>query len=177
MSIVLKTKHVVLLCFAVLLAIFALGWYLGHAKGDRSNSAVVASLNNKINSYSIMLDDAKKYVTEKEQIITTQKEAIKAGELTREEMRKLNMKNVQEITRLNMRIDTLLHIPSSSGVVYVDTCTNKPKPALLLPFTWSKTDQWLSLKDSCDIKGVNHVSLNMDVPIKLFGAVDKDTRK
>lgn len=173
----IKVKILILVAISVVAALFVSGYILGRKKGDNTSQTTIAVLKDEISRYSITMGDLTLQVAEKEQVILTQREAIRKGNITREEMRKLDMKRVAEITRLNMRIDTLLQISSDTEVVFIDTCSGIPKPALLLPYTWSKKDEWLTLKDSCDIKGVNHVSLSMDVPLSLFGAVDKETKK
>ena len=178
MSFTVKSKYIILVILLVLFGAITLGWYIGSKRSDLANANEINRLSTEIHTYQVMIGDQKTFIAQKEQEIKSQREAIKDGDIKREELRKLNLKQVNEITRLKLRVDTLLQdVHNSGGVITIhDTVYNTNQNAVLLPFVVTKYDEWLSLKDSTDIKGVTTVSLKMDVPIDLWAGIEKKTK-
>lgn len=179
MKLSVKTRNIIIAVAMALTAIFVFGYISGKKRGDRASQAVISSLNNTLSTYSTTLNKTKVTVAQKEQVILTQREALKQDSLTREELRKLNIKQATEITRLKFRVDTLLEdVNNSGGVITIhDTITLKPTNYIKLPFVVTKNDKWLSLKDSTDTKGKTFISLGFQTSADLYVGIDKTTNK
>ena len=116
------------------------------------------------------------YIASVEQEIMTLREAKRNGDVEREELRKLNIKHLNEITRLKLRIDTVfINVPHTGTVIEVpgDTDSDRQESALLLPFGFQQKDEWLTLYGSFDIYGDFDLDIKMDVDIDLWMAVKK----
>ena len=179
MSIVVKTKTIVCVLCVLFIGVFISGWGLGRKKGDSVNMEAIQALKDQIKHYVIRIGNDSVYISSKEQEILTQKEAIRQGEITREELRKLNLKQANEITRLKLRVDTLLEDVSHNGTIITvhDTITLKPNNCMLLPFSFSKKDPWLNLTGSFNSQGILDISIKMDMFIDLWAGIDKKTKK
>jgi hypothetical protein len=187
MSITVKTRTWVIAILIAIGGIFFLGWYLGHKKANRALNALISSQNATINRYVVKIGGDSVYIAEKEQEILTKKQAIKNGELEREELRKLNLKQANELTRLQLRIDTLLTNVTHNGQIIEilnsqianykpanDTITKQK--AILLPFSFEKKDEWLNLAGNFNNQGKLDISLKLDVPLDIWTGVDKLTK-
>jgi hypothetical protein len=117
-------------------------------------------------------------VAQKEQEIGTLKQAKKEGDITNAELRKLHIKDLSEISRIKLQIDTLLTINHSGTVVVIhDTITHAPKNAILLPFSFEKKDKWIDLKGDFNSQGKLDCSLKLQIDGDLLIGVDKITKK
>ncbi len=173
----MKIKYVIALVLALTLALFLFGYTVGRSKGYSALNQADSLFQTEISKYKATIDGLEYKVSEKEQVVMSQREAIRKGELSREEMRKLDVKRVADITRLEAMIDTLLTIPPNTKVVYVDTCTGIPRPAMLLPFSFEKKDKWFSLTGEYNVKGSLQIGLKMSIPLDIIGGVDRDSKK
>ena len=104
----IKLRYIIVGIIALLIGTFVVGGWLGHRRANNAMNPTIDSLNAKISYYTVLINGDKTYITEKEQEIATLREAIRSGDIEKEELRKLNIKKVNEITRLKLRIDTLL---------------------------------------------------------------------
>jgi len=183
MSIKVKTSYLTGIVLILFISTFFIGKYFGRQKTENVLNSVISSQEGKINSYIIMLGDAKKYVKEKEQEIITLKEAKKQGDITNAELRKLHIKDLQEINRLNLQIDTLLDNVIHNGDIVIiqqkqiDSLSKEtkkaPQYAIKLPFSFEKKDQWLDLKGDFDSGGKLAIGIKIDVPIDIYTGWDK----
>jgi hypothetical protein len=175
MSFQLKTKYVIIAIIGVFLALFIIGYIIGQRRGESASNSVISALNSEIQRKVIRIGDDSVYIAQKEQEIKTVKQAKKDGDIRNEELRKLNLKQVNEISRLKLRIDTLLSDISHTGTIITihDTIDNTNKNAILLPFVVTKNDKWLSLKDSTDIRGITSIALKMDFGVDVWTGYDK----
>jgi hypothetical protein len=165
----LKTAIIALILTATV--VYLGGYYNGHKKADRASEASIHALDSIISHQVVTIDDQVTYIAKKEQEVLTQREAIKRGEIEREELRKLNLKQANELTRLNLRIDTLLEDVSHNGqvvTVHDTVIINKEQNCILLPFSFVKNDQWLTLNGTFDSKGKLGVSLKMNIDVDLW---------
>lgn len=179
MKIGFKTKYVVIGVFALLVGVFTLGWYLSMSRERKSSAMYESHIKDSIIAYKIVIDHLTYYVAEANQTITTQKELLKQGEITKEELRKLNLKQAGEISKLRFRIDTLLKSVGHTGqVVYIncDSTKKEPSPAILLPFEFAKKDKWLSLTGTFDTKGKLDIDLFMSVDVKVYTGLTKEKK-
>jgi len=173
----MKVKYVIPVVILLISALIFLGYLLGSRKTDRALQTTIDAQNKEIQRYITRIGDDSVFIAQKDTEILSQREAIKRGDIERKELRALNLKQVSEITRLKLKIDTLIHTPSDTEVVFVDTCSGTPKPAILLPYSWSfPKNKYLSLKDSIDIRGDHFTRLGMDIPLDVWVGKDKDTK-
>lgn len=163
----------------VFLGLFFGGWYIGASKSNKASRASVDALKQEITKLTVQLDDMEYSLTKAEQTVATQKELIKEGELSRKELKAINIKHVNEISKLKFRIDTLLEDVQHGGQIVVihDTITKQPKNAILLPFGFQKKDQWLDLKGNFDSSGKLGISLKMDMAVDAVSGKDKTTKQ
>lgn len=120
-------------------------------------------------------------VAQKNSIITTQRQAIDAGLISKEEMRKLYLKTIEYKLKLESRIEVLLDsIKNDATVIYVPI-SGDTVPCAVLPFTFEKKNEFISLNGVADVskfenknlvvsaKGNDKLNLSMDLtmPISL----------
>ena len=184
----IKTRYLIAIILVVIGALFFTGYTLGHKNGDRASNALKTTLNDTINHYSVILNGEQEFISQKEQEITTLKEARKQGDITNAELRKLHIKDVSEISRIKLRVDTLLHDISSNGQVIqiLDSQianynnakdTTGKRNAIILPFSFEKKDKWLSLEGNFNSTGVLNVKYILQFGVDLLSGIDKATKK
>ena len=69
--------------FLAFLAILLVGWWYHTNKLQRLNVANVAAMNDTVSHYKTKIAGVEVFVAERDAIILTQKEAIKAGLITK----------------------------------------------------------------------------------------------
>lgn len=178
MTITVKTRNIILLCFGVVVAIFILGWAIGIKNGKESSRGYIASQDSLIHNYVVKIGDLSYSVSEKIQEVTTLKEVLNRGLLTQEELRKLRIKDAQEITVLKSRIDVLLRDTLvSPNIIYVDTCGSEPRRAILLPFEYGKKNQWIDF--NVVFSEDMHVAMDFKMPLnmKFVSSYDKKANR
>jgi hypothetical protein len=172
-----KTRNVIIGICVAIIALFLSGYLIGHRKGVNALQPTVHLLNTEISRITVELNNTKLYVTSIEQEITTLRQAKTDGDVTAKELRVLNLKQVNEISRLKLKIDTLISVENNANVVFVhDSADVNDQKAVLLPFVVTKYDKWLSLKDSTDLFGKTIVSLSLDVPLDIYTGIDSKTK-
>ncbi len=185
MSIQIKNKYIILGILVAFSLLFILGYINGHRRADRSNSLAISSLKQEISRLTVEIDEKTVYLSKVEQDLTTEKELRKADIIDKETYRKLYIKKVDELTKAQLKIDTLLQNVSHNGQIieilnsqianYKNTSTDKQK-AILLPFTFEKKDNWLDLKGQLNKDGVLGIDLKMDASIDVITGIDKDNK-
>jgi hypothetical protein len=172
----IKTKYLFLLAFCLILGFIFLGYTLGTKKKDNQFSSEKTRLNNEILRYKAIVNGDSLYIASVEQEIMDKNEAIKQGEIERKELKALNIKTVNELTKAKLTINILLDSISNNGTVIIikDTVlVNNDKKAILLPFTFKKSDQWYYLAGGFDLDGVMSAKIGVNVDLDLYGAYKK----
>jgi hypothetical protein len=180
MSITIRTRFIVYAVITVIIASFVFGGIIGRRRADRASQAQISLQNATISRLTLTINSQKVYITEKEQEILTLKQAKEKGDVTNEALRKLNIKTLNELTKANLRIDTLLTNISHNGQVIVihDTVTiNNGQKCILLPFSFSKADKWLTLGGNFDTEGKLNVALKMKLDVSVYTGVSKETKR
>lgn len=175
----IKLKYLILIVFCAFLATFFYGKHLGLIKADNQSKEEIARLNTKIHVYTVEINDARKYVAQKEQEIKTLSQAKKDGDIRNEELRKLKIKHLNEITRLSLLIDTLMNnIVHDGHIIHVDTVIidKTEYNAIKLPFSFNKTDQWLSLTGMFNKEGKLDMSVKMQADLDIYTTVQKKSK-
>jgi len=183
-------KYIILVVILIATALIYSGYRLGQSKIDRALQTTIDAQNKEIQRYITRIGDDSVFIAQKDIEILSQREAIRRGDIERKELRALNLKQVSEINRLNLRIDTLLSDIAHNGQI-ISTSTQKghiipnlvisaPKTAknsILLPFSFWKNDQWLSLKGNFDSIGKLDLSLKMDLSLDVWTGQARKTKE
>jgi len=183
MSVKLSTKYLVLAILIALAGLFALGWYLGHRKAYNASKEAVGALKQEITKYQEIINGKTVYIAQVEQELGTAREAIRSSQITNKELKALNLKKANEISRLNLMIDTLLTNVEHNGKIVkvlinkVDSLTNETYqdeyPAVILPFKFHKSDEWLTFSGELNEDADLSIDLKMKVGVDVVTGVDK----
>ena len=177
MSITLKNKYLFLGIIVAILALFFVGMGIGIKKGKDALKPTVIAQEKELVKYTTKIKGLEVYVSKKEQEVMTLQEALKKTELSREEIRKLHLKSLQEIVRLKLVIDTLVAIPTDHQVIIKDTCISGDQSAVLLPYSFKKADKWLTLNGTIHKSGVVDVVFKMPLAVDVFTDYDRKLNK
>jgi hypothetical protein len=184
----IKTKYLLSGIFLAICGLLVIGYIIGHERGVNASQPLISSLNSQISTYSMMLDGEKKFVTQKEQEILTLKQAIKNGDISKEELRKLHLKDLSEISRLELQVDTLLTNISHNGQIITilnSRITNQNGNqdtisrynAIRLPFSFDQKDKWLNLSGIFNSIGKMNIDIKLNFNADLLIGIDKTTKK
>jgi hypothetical protein len=152
---------------------------MGRKKANRASSEAIAALNGKITTYEYTIDGLKKTVSEKEQVILTQKQAIDAHVIEKAELKKLHLKKVSEVTQLKAQIEILIDSLAHNGqIIIVEPCDSVgySYPVIKLPFLFSQQDKYLNLQGGFDVAGKMNIDIKMPLECELITGWDR-TRK
>ena len=154
--ITVKTKYIAIGVILALLTAFGGGWYYGHAKEQKRSEMAQNSLRNEIQRLTVHLNDVEYQLTKTEQELITERQLRKQDVIDKETLKAINVKHVTEISRLKLRIDTLLSEVEHNGEIIInqnckiDSLGNMQptvaQKAIRLPFDFHKKDTWLDLK-------------------------------
>jgi hypothetical protein len=170
----IKTRIIVFACLLTITGIFISGYIFGHRKANRVATVNIEALGKEISRYEIELNNRKYYITSVEQELKSLSQAKSDGDVANAELRKINLKQVQEISLLKLKIDTLINIPHS-GKVDTVIIEGKPQNVLYLPFSFEKKDEWMNIAGNIDRKGLLSISARLMADIKLITGTDKKT--
>ena len=107
MNLTVKTKYVILAIITTVLAVFFIGWYLGHKKTESALNAVISTYSDRITTYIITTEQQEACIEQNKQEIQSLEAIIHQYEVKRDVLREINIRQAKEITRLKLRIDTL----------------------------------------------------------------------
>ena len=176
MSIQVKSKYLVFATFLAISGIFAFGWYLGAKKADSASRDVISQLKDIIDRREIELNSTKTYLTTVEQENKSLRQAKKDGDISREELRKLNLDKVNELTRAKATISILRDSIKHNGKIVVvhDTIKiDKQQKAILLPFDFSDSTKYVNLFGRFDDNGYLGYKLTIPAEFSVYTGVDK----
>jgi hypothetical protein len=177
MTVVVKTKYWIIITICLICGLFVSGYVIGHKRAIVASNATINALSEELTRTVITLNNTKLYVTSVEQEIKTLREAKQAGDLTNTELRKLNLKLVNENTRLQLVVDTLFEDVFFGGeVIEIHDTVNVTSNAIKLPFSFEKKDKFLDLKGDFDAKGKLGLSLKMDASLDIWTGVDSKSK-
>ena len=186
MSVKIPNRYLVLAIIGAILATFFIGRCSTLAERDR----VLNRLKEAENTISVMkgqLRDDSVIITSKEQEVLSQKEALKRLELDKRDLKALNIKQASELTNAKFRIDTLLQDVSHNGQIIslyvnmIDSLAKVKTPvkqnAIVLPFSFQKSDKWMQLRGSFDNLGKLSVALELIADVDIISGVDKTGKR
>ena len=179
MKIEFANKYLILALLIALGGVFFLGRYIGKARADKSLERTVNTLNGLIKEYTIDINGLKKQVSERQQLILSQKQAIDIHLIEKSELKKLHFKAVNEVTRLKAEISILKDSLSHSGnVVIIEPCDSVGYsfPVIKLPFTFKDGSEDYTLSGGFSETGIMNIDLNVPVPLDIWTGPDKLTK-
>lgn len=180
MSYTIPNKYLFLGSLVVIILIFFGGWYIGVSKDKKALNTTIEAQKQEILRLTVQINDTEYQVTKAEQELATEKELRKKDIFEKKELKALNLKQANEITRMKFRIDTLLEDVSHTGhIIPTDTVfvDNIPHNAILLPFTFEKRDRWFDLKGRFDDNGKLGIDVSMSLDVNAVSGIDKTTKR
>lgn len=142
--------RIIYVLLAVILGLAA-SYYLGNRKAsldtDRLSTALISS-RDTIRIYTKKIQGLEQTVFETSTIVLDQKQAIAAGLLDRERLRKLSVERLRTNTKLTGEIRVLkdsLKIKNPE-IIYIDTTGTDPTPYMKLPAEVNFNDDFIDLK-------------------------------
>lgn len=175
----IKSKYLVLAILIAIAGIFIGGWHVGSQKANKVANATQNALKQEIQRLVVQINDTEYQLTKSEQVVASQRELIKQGEIDKKKLSALNLKKADEISRLNLKIDTLLEDVGHTGhIISIDTVfvDSKPQNAILLPFGFVKKDKWLELRGDFNSQGKLNTSIKMTADVDVISGIDKTTK-
>jgi len=180
MKIELPNKYLILALLIAITGTFLLGKYFGRVREEKASEHTINTLNGLIKEYTIDINGLKKQVSEKDQLILTQHQAIDIHLLEKSELKKLHFKAVNEVTSLKAQIailkDSLAH---TGNVVIVEDCDSVgySYPVIKLPFTFKDGNDDYTLSGGFSETGIMNIDLNVPVPLDIWTGLDKQTKE
>ncbi|NLH78601.1 MAG: hypothetical protein GX465_16350 [Acidobacteria bacterium] len=175
----IKTKYIVLGVFLLLLAIFALGGYLGHRKAINASNEVISALKDTVITYEYKIGKLKRYASERDQLIVEQKQAIEQGLLEKKELKALHLSAVSEVTSLKAQIRVILDSIGHNGIITIpcpNTDTLEFINAIYLPFEFNKKTKFIDLKGRFDEEGVLSIDQTISASLDIFTGYDRQKK-
>ena len=176
MSYNIKSKYLVIAILIALCGIFFGGWYVGAKKVKTASEASESALRDTIWKLHVQINDTEYTLTKTEQELISERQLRKQDIIDKETLKAIHVKHVTEISKLKLRIDTLLEDIGDNGtIITVDTVfvSDSTHKAILLPFMFAKTDKWLDLKGRFDDNGKLGIDLKMDMDVDVVAGVAK----
>ena len=177
--ITIKNKWLIVALTITLAGTLTLGWYWGKARGDRASTDTINTLNGLIKEYVIDINGLKKQVSEKQQLILSQKQAIDIHLIEKSELKKLHFKAVNEVTRLKAEISILKDSLSHSGtVVIVEPCDSVglSYPVIKIPFTFKEVNEYYTLSGGFSEVGIMDIDLNVPISLSVWTGIEKGSK-
>lgn len=179
MTFKLPTKYIIIALFALFLTSGVVGYIWGHRNGDNSAQATVDKQKGKIREDSIIIANKTVFITQYSQEIQNLNWAKHNLEITNEELRKLNIAQLNELTQANATINILKEQVTHNGQVVTihDTIKiNSDKKAIILPFDFSRREEFFNLKGHFDGEGKMFIdTLQIMSKIKVLTGIQKKT--
>jgi outer membrane phospholipase A len=164
----------ILLLFLAILGISGYIWYKDITSWKNTLISEISALNDSITAYKKVILGKETLIFEKNAIILSQDEAIRVGLIERGELRKLNVKNLNEINYLKGIIEI---IKDSSGIVNVIHDTIEHSSKIVLPFYYPNSDEFHSFSCKIDTNGVFGYKIQVPLNLKVFTHYVKQTPK
>ena len=176
----IKTKNIIIGIIVALVLCFLGGWALGRFQRDDASRSIIQGLNDVMRTYTYRIGDLRKEASEKDAIITTQRQAIREGLLVKEELRKLKVKYVTDVTHFESEVNVLL---DSIAYFQANPPINTPcppdenYPVLYLPLAFHETNKYLNLQGNFDEDGKLSMDISLPLVIDIFTGWDRTTKK
>ena len=156
------------------------GFILGRRDRNHTSDTIINGLNDVMRTYIYRIDGLQKEVAEKNSIIVTQKQALKEGLIIKEELRKLKIKHLNEVTHLDTEVRILL---DSIAYIQSNPPTNNPcppeeidHPVLYLPLAFKEQNSYLDLKGEFNEDGKLSMDIKIPLSVDVWTGYDKKTK-
>ena len=177
----MKTYKKLLLAIMAFLVVLTTSFFIGKAVGGKGRKVVennYAALLDSVSRYQVKIGGLLVDVYEKGQLILTQKEALRLGLVEKDFLKKLNLRQLNQITELQGRVAVLMDSIKHGGqVVYVPVKDSSiTQPAILLPFSFKDSTEYYRLYGRFDERG--NMSAGFNIPpfkIRLVSGTDSNT--
>ena len=143
----IKYVYIALAVTGVFTAAFIAGRNSTRKERSEQQANLIAA-RDSIETYSVKIAGLRTYVSEKDAIILTQKDAIAAGIIERERLRKLHFAELVANAELAGTIDILrdsLKIPPEIQIVTVKDTIEGNYQALRIPWEWPYESEYVKL--------------------------------
>lgn len=166
----MKTKHVILLILALILASFFAGYMVTWKKRTAAYGQL-AALTDSISYYRAEIGGLERQVWEKQQLVATKEEAIQAGILEQDRLKALNLRYATQVTKLQGELKAAIDsIPLPDTLFVTDTITEgsgEAKSYLMLPFSWEYSDQYINLRTGVRENRTGWFDLNAPITLDI----------
>jgi hypothetical protein len=160
----IKTRTIVISVLIALAVCFIGGWLLGRFARNNVATQIINGQNDIIRTYSYEIGGLQKQAYEKDALIMSQKQAIQAGLILKEELRLLKITHATEVTHFESTINILLDSIKHNGSIVITPCPpDENHPVLYLPLIFREQNDYLNLKGEFDENG----KLSMEIKIPL----------
>lgn len=175
----IKVKYFIAAAIAILNVVFFGGWGISRLSYESASDQIIASQTQLMNMYVYTIGDLQKEVIQKSAVIISQKEAIREGELAREELKLLKIKHLSEITKLKAEVKIMFDSISHTGVVApVPPCdTEEYLPSIYLPFRFVEKNRYVDMVGEFDENGTMSMDLTVPAGIDVYISKDKNGYK
>lgn len=172
----MKKNIIIVLAITFLLILsFAIGWLARTPEINRGQDNILA-LRDTVRTYEITIDSLKKTVFEKSALILTQNEAIEAGIIQKEQLKKTNIKLVATNTDLKGEIrllkDSISLLEQNVHFVYVSDSMGSFN-AVKLPYSWNYSDKYVNFSTGIGENKLGHFSLSLPLDLTVTSGYDK----
>lgn len=161
----IKVKYLIVATVAILNIVFFGGWKLSRVSYESVSDQIISTQTSLMNIYEYRVGELEREATERESVIASQRALIKEGVLAKEELKKLKIKHLSEITKVSAQLDMMLDSIKHTGVITVPCPEQDYLPALYLPFRFKEQNEYLNLVGEFDEDGI--LSMNLSVPVDM----------
>lgn len=178
----MKSRYIIVAVLIAFAGVYWLGGRKSRQEANRLAHALSIAKSDKLNLvdiYEIEIAGLKKTVHEKEQILLTKTEAIKAGYLEKERYRKLYLKSISNTAQLEINIEVLSDSLDQLQTIIntPDPVTGEPVPSLPLPWEFDKSDPDLVFTGGITDKGRFYYLIGQNIDLDLTIGMQKRTQK
>ena len=179
MSFTIKNRYLIIAILIALVGTLAIGWQIGKVRAERASQHNIDALNGLIKEYAIDINGLKKQVSERQQLILSQKQAIDIHLIEKSELKKLYFKSVNEVTSLKAQIAILKDSISHTGVItIVEPCDSVGYsfPVIKLPFTFKEKNDDYTLSGGFSETGIMNIDLNVPLVLDIWTGIQKGSK-
>lgn len=176
----IKTRTLIIAVLVAFVLCFGGGYLLGRHDRFGSSDTIINNLNSIITTYAYEVGGLQKQAREKDAIIMTQKQAIKEGLIFKEELRKLKIKHLNEVTHLETNVEILL---DSIAYIQGHPPVNPPcppddnNPVLYLPLTFQEKSKYLDLTGTFDEQAKLSLSIKLPITMDVYTFFDRKEKQ
>lgn len=173
----MNKNYIIILLVLGVFAILYFEWRSYSSKLRSVAESNIVALNDTVKHYQIEIDKQKLEVFEKNALILSQKDAIQAGLLDRDALRKINIEQASELTKIRALVSIVRDSVSHTGIVIKDTAWINPKYSILLPFSFSDSTKFINLKGYFNQTGKLNYSLKIPINLKVYTGYENKVLK